>query len=223
MGGLPPAVLVLIVAVLSAFAGALLTWLIIYVTGKEQDDAGKAISRDTETRREDLLRVVQTRSGPAVFVRGNRVERLEEIEDRETGEETLTAIKTVLVFAEAWIPSLREEKEKTTPPTRARGHHPGVATSASPPTPPRGRGTAERTSSLPSAQPLRLVEQINLLIQRRLQERPDLAKRGIRLTHDVQGHILIYVGQQRYRSADEIPDEDVCGFIKDTIQIWESE
>jgi hypothetical protein len=67
------------------------------------------------------------------------------------------------------------------------------------------------------------VEEIDALVQGRLRARPDLAWRGIRLTPDIDGTLLIYVGQQRYRSAGEIPDEDVRGFISDAIQAWESQ
>ena len=222
MGGLPPAALILIVAALSALAGALLTWLIMYVTGKGQGDTGQKVSREKEAPRDDLLRVIQTGTGPAVFVRGNRVHRLEEIEDPQTGEEAIAGIKTVLAFAERWLPAVQGEKDEPVPPTPSHDRRP-VDAAAPPPTPLRNRIVAERASNPSSVEPLRLVEEINLLMQRRLKERPDLARRGIRLTHDIQGRILIYVGQQRYRSADQIPDEDVSAFIRDTIQIWESE
>jgi hypothetical protein len=71
--------------------------------------------------------------------------------------------------------------------------------------------------------PLKLVEEIDTLIQRRLEDRPDLAKKGIRLTRDVHGHLLIYVGRQRYRSADEVPDDEVGAFIRETIRMWENQ
>jgi hypothetical protein len=67
------------------------------------------------------------------------------------------------------------------------------------------------------------VEEIDALVQERVRERPDLADQGIRLTHGIDGRILIYVGQQRYRSADDIPDDDVKALIHDAIRVWESQ
>jgi hypothetical protein len=83
-------------------------------------------------------------------------------------------------------------------------------------------GAGQRMGGPPSAEPLKLIEEINTLIQERLHERPDLARRGIRLTRDMDGRPLIYVGKQPYRSADEIPDDEVSAFIAETIHLWES-
>ncbi len=67
------------------------------------------------------------------------------------------------------------------------------------------------------------METIDAFLQERLQERPNLAKRGIRLTRDVKGHILVYVGQERYRSLDQIPAAEVRAFIRETIRLWETQ
>jgi hypothetical protein len=83
--------------------------------------------------------------------------------------------------------------------------------------------TFDRPSETPLSGPLSLVDEIDALVQERLRERPDLAEQGIRLTHDIDGSILIYVGQKRYRSADEIPNDDVKGLIHDAIRAWESQ
>jgi hypothetical protein len=73
------------------------------------------------------------------------------------------------------------------------------------------------------SEPLNLVEEIDALVQERLRGRPDLAARDIRLTEDATGRPLICVGQQRYRSAGAIPDEEVRILIQETIQAWEEE
>jgi hypothetical protein len=221
MSRLPPGIFVLIIALLSAFAGALLTWLIRYAPdGREDDPAPQSSDHESssaETR--ELLRVSRTKQGLAVFVQGKPLRHLREVTDPQVGHETVAAIRAVLSFAEGWLPPMQEQRR--TSRSRNRPSMSDKATSA-----PRVPGTTPVTfgrSSQPSlSKPLRLVEEIDALVQERLQARPDLAERGIRLTHDVDGSILIYVGQQRYRSAGEIPDEVVRDFIRDAIRTWES-
>ena len=217
MGSLPPAALIIVVAALSSLAGAILTWLIIYLTrdhGPERQGTNSAGAHATDV---DLLRVVASKSGPTVVIRGEQRQHLRDIRDRETGEEAVTAVKAVLAFAEGWLPALQEEGD---PPdvsgTPSRGHVRGAGhprQQHGPTTGAVGPGSA--------ADPLRLVEEIDRLLQRRLEGHPEFAEEGIRLTRDVKGRLLIYVGQDRYRSAGEIPDDDVARFIRETIQIWE--
>lgn len=221
MEGLPPGVLILIVAALSAAVGALLTWLITYI-GRERGPAPRHHPEDEEPATDDLLRVVRTKGGPSVVVQGKRLRHLREIKDRDVGQETVLAVEAVLKFAEGWLPALQREKR---PFTSAKTQSAAGVTASPPPihqgSPLAGqRAVAGGTAS---AEPLRLVEEINGLIQERLQERPDLARRGIRLTRDMDGRPLIYVDKHAYHSADEIPDPEVSVFIRETIQIWENQ
>ncbi len=217
MEALPPGALILMVAALSVSAGALLTWLIIYIS-REQGSAPQDTPRDEEPSTDVLLRVVRTKGGASVFVRGRRLRHLREIKDRDTGQETILAVKAVLRFAEGWLPALREEER---PPSSADAQPAaGVAASARP-IGQRAPLAGQRTEGIPSAEPLKLVEEINVLIQKRLHGRPELAKRGIRLSRDIDGRPLIYVGQHTYRSAEEIPNREVSTFIRETIQMWE--
>lgn len=219
MEGLPPGILILMVAALSAFAGALLTWIVVYVSGRGSRKTGQHTSQDEEAPTDDLLRVVRTKSDPAIFVQGRRLHHLREIEDRETGQETVAAIKAVLAFAEGWLPTL-QEKQAPSGSANGRAAMGGLGASrlqrSNLVTPKRAHGTS-------SSESLKLVEEIDALIQKRLEDRPDLARRGVRLTRDVHGHPLIYVGQERYRSAGEIPDDEVSAFVRETIQVWENQ
>jgi hypothetical protein len=209
----------LAIAVLSALAGALLTWLVTYLTGGAQDTVAPRSPREEGAPTDDLLRVVRTKGDPAVFVQGKRVNHLRDIQDRDIGQQTVLAIKAVLAFAEGWLPALQEERGS---PDATRQRSAADARPAPAPMP-ENLVIAERDRGASLSEPLKLVEEIDALIQRRLQERPDLAKHRLRLTRDVHGHPLIYVGQQRYRSADEIPDDEVRAFIQETIQIWENQ
>jgi len=218
MEGLPPGALILMVAALSASAGALLTWLITHI-GRARDSAPRDTSQQQETSASDLLRVVRTKGKPSIIVQGKRLRHLREIKDRDTGQETILAVKAVLAFAEGWLPALGEERRALSsadaPPTTGitatpRSIHQTV------------RMSEQQAGESSSAEPLKLVEEINALIQKRLHERPDLAKQGIQLTRDIDGRPLIYVGKQPYHSAEEIPDDQVRVFIRETIQIWES-
>ncbi len=217
---LPPGVFVLAIAIVSALAGALLTWLVAYAGGGERRKAAQRRPEEEGSSTDDLLRVVRAKGGPAIVVQGKRLRHLREIGDRETGQETVLAIKAVLAFAEGWLPALREE-HGTSGPTDGP---PAVdALNVSSPMRQRAPVTAERARGTSLSEPLKLVEEIDALIQKRLLERPDLERQGIRLTRDVHGHPLIYVGQQHYRSADEIPDDEARAFVQETIQIWENQ
>ena len=226
MGSLPPGVFLLMVAVLSALAGGLLTWIIVYATGSGRGGAprGPRLRQDqpeTETSTSaDLLRVVQTESGPSIFVQGERQHHLRDIEDRETGQETIAAVRAVLAFAEDWLPPLLERLAAA---EGATGRPTRDTREVSRQLPSRGPAPVSRADSTSTSRPLQLVDEIDDLLQKRLLERPDLAKRGIRLTRDIEGRPLIYVGTQPYRSADEIPDDDARAFIQETIHVWEKQ
>jgi hypothetical protein len=222
MGRLPPSVFVLVIALLSAAAGALLTWVLGYaITGRERRGAREPSQRDpTPAETGEVLRVSRTRQGLAVFVQGKPLRHLREITDPEVGREAVAAIKAVLAFAEGWLPrlqggqkTLRAESGPSVVGDGRPSHHGPVSTEAT-------SGTASESAFLG---PLNLVEEIDALVQERLRARPDLSDLGVRLTCDIDGSILIYVGRQRYHSAAEIPHDDVRRLIRDAIRAWESQ
>lgn len=223
MGALPPEILILVVAVFSAFAGALLTWILTSIGGGEKTDEPLTLAEQPPAApdEEALLRVSRIEGGLAIFVRGQRYRRLLDIADPQTGREAAEAIKVVLTFAEGWLPALQGQKPpRPTPqePSRRESAEDEAAFLEQ-----LRRSTSVPSSARPSgAQSLMLVEEIDALLQERLQRRPDLAERRIRIANDIDGSILIYVGQQRYRSSDDIRDAEVRGFIQETIREWES-
>ncbi len=220
MGSLPPGVIVLAVAVLSASAGALLTWIVTRLTGSGRSETARRPPEEEGAATDNLLRVARTKGSPAIFVQGRRVGHLRDIKDRETGQETISAIKAVLAFAEGWLPALQERRDSSGSPERQPA---AGALDVSPPLRPRPPIAAERARGASLSEPLRLIEEIDALVQKRLQGQPELAKYRIRLTRDVHGRPLIYVGQEHYRSADDVPDDEVRAFIQETIHIWENQ
>jgi LPS sulfotransferase NodH len=136
------------------------------------------------------------------------------------GRETVAAIRAVLAFAEGWLSTLQEQPGAYRSTSRSSVVSEAKSSQQMPGTRQIISGSTSESSLLG---PLRLVEEIDALVQERVRERPDLADQGIRLTHDIDGRILIYVGQQRYRSADDIPDDDVKALIHDAIRVWESQ
>ena len=221
MGALPPGALILLVAALSALAGGVLTGLIFYATDAGRRDTPDRPSDQTETRTKDMLRVVQTNSGPAVLVRGQRKRHLREIGDRQTGEEAVAAVRAVLAFAEGWLPALQERGVPSA--TSGPAPHPAASRVSSSSSPVFANSGPEDPSTSSPSQTLNLFEEIDTLLQRRVVERPDLATRGIRLTEDLDGGLLIYVGRERYHSTADIPDDAVRGFIRETIRMWENQ
>lgn len=217
MAGLPPAALIIIVAALSALAGGILTWLVIYLTRDRKPRSPASSSANRNAPSADLLRVVASKTGPTVLVQGERRRHLREIQDRETGEKAVAAVKAVLSFAEGWLPALNGRPDAAAPALQRPRTRDTAPTS---PQPRRAAPTSPVTDA--SGDPLRLVEEIDALLQERLAEQSEVPEREIRLARDVNGRVVIYVGQDRFRSPEEIPDEQVGAFIRETIHIWEN-
>ena len=171
----------------------------------------------TPADEQELLRVSRTDKGDlAIFVQGQHYRHLREIKDPQVGHETVEALKTMLAFAEGWLPT----PQQTSPQSTAR------------------KSTVDeeafleqlRRSDLFSAgsavrpsqpEPLIPVKEINDLAQKRLRERSDLAGRHIRLTTGVDGSLCIYVDQQAFDAVGDIPDPQIRTLIQDAIREWE--
>jgi hypothetical protein len=68
---------------------------------------------------------------------------------------------------------------------------------------------------------LSIVAQIDTLLQARLENTP-LANRGIRLIERTSlGGVEVYVGDQKYPSLDDVPDQEIKSAIRATIAEWE--
>ena len=70
-------------------------------------------------------------------------------------------------------------------------------------------------------EPLPFVDEIDDLVQQRLQKRPDMAERRVRLTTGEGGALCIHVDQQTFDAVDDIPDLQVRVLIQDAIREWE--
>lgn len=229
MGAIPPFIYLILALAAFAIAGGSLVWVIGYVRGKgkespkgDERSSTSGVPTGSEipapAGEQELLRVSRTkRDGLTIFVQGRRYRHLREIKDPRMGRETIEALRTVLAFAEGWLPTPQQA-----PP------HPA----------PRESTVDEeafleqlRQSNLFSTgspagysqpEPLIPVEEINDLAQKRLRERPDLARQHIRLTTGVGGHLCIYVGQQTFDAVGDIPDPQIRALIQDAIREWES-
>jgi hypothetical protein len=220
MEGLPPGLLLGLVAVLSACLGGLLTWTLIHLSGGKRDGTAQESFREEGPPEKNLLRVVQSEEGVVVLVRGERVRHLREITDRKTGHEATAAVRAVLSFAEGKSAAVNEDQDSS---ASARAEPAEDAIRSPSPNRQRRPVAAPRSSAASPTEPLKLIEEIDALLQERLQERPDLARRKIRLAQDIEGQLLIYVGMQQYQSTDEIPDQEVSAFIRETIKMWGSQ
>jgi hypothetical protein len=234
---LSPEFLLVIVAFISALVGALLTWIVGYLTGGDQGErqrnkpavtAGRLGPEDAAPPGEqELLRVSRVNDDRlAVFVQGRRCRRLQEITDRQVGRETIEALKAVLAFAESWLPALRQAPPQPAPSKttvdeetfleqlRQRDLFSLGEPSGSPGQP------RKRTAPPPLLTP---AEEIDNLVQQRLQERPDMARHSIRLTTGADGSLCIHVGLQTFEAVNDVPDLEVRALIQDAIREWEGD
>jgi hypothetical protein len=85
------------------------------------------------------------------------------------------------------------------------------------------RAAPQEPAAKPAAprRPPSMVEQINAILDRKLQEQPALA-RGVRLTEGAGGAIKVYVGIDAYNAIDDVPDAAIRQLIRDAVTEWES-
>lgn len=236
MGTLGPEFFLLVVAVVSALAGALITWLIGYVNREQQrhpppSTAAQAEPGDyTPADARELLRVSRTKKGLAVFVQGQRYRHLREVADSQVGRETIEALKATLAFSEGWLPTPQRAPSHPAPEESTvdqetfldQLRQSDLFPSGGSPRSGRDAGPYGTMSEPLQPGPLPLVEEIDDLVQQRLRERPELAGQPVRLTSGAGGGLRIYVGLQSFDSVDEIPNPQVRALIRDAIREWES-
>jgi len=68
--------------------------------------------------------------------------------------------------------------------------------------------------------PLSIVEQIDSILQLRMMDTP-LAQRDIRLKESHEGGVEVLVGQKKYATLDDVPEEEVKSAIRAAIAEWE--
>lgn len=232
---LSPELLIVIVALISALAGAVLMWIIGSLIGGNKDqrhDRPRPVQAQAEDAaspgERELLRVSRAaKEGLGVFVQGRRYRHLQQITDPQVGSETIEALKAVLAFADGWLPALRQQEAPQPAPKRTAVDEeaflaqlrqadlfPGEKAS--------GLSFRPRRHASHAAPGLLVTpaEAINELVQERLQERPDLAGHSISLTTARDGGLCIHVGLQSFDAVDSIPDPEVRGLIQDAIHEW---
>lgn len=71
------------------------------------------------------------------------------------------------------------------------------------------------------APPNSILEQIEKVVQRNLMKDPALTNRRIHIGAAQDGSLLIEVDWDTYKSADDVPEDNVRSLIKTSIQEWE--
>ncbi len=233
MGSLPPETFIVFALAAFVVAGVLLFWAVRYInkgnrgsaepdenTLSAPNETSANVTSSTAAGEQELLRVSRTKKGELVIVvQGHRYRYLREIKDPQIGHDTVAAIKSVMAFAENWLPAAQPPP----PSTQVEGREPVVDEKTfleklsqinlfAP-----GRPAA---ASLP--QPLIPVDTINALVQKRLNKRPDLATQSVRLATGAGGSLRIYVGLQTFEAVADIPDPEIRSLIQNAIHEWEN-
>ncbi len=68
---------------------------------------------------------------------------------------------------------------------------------------------------------LSMVEQINRVLQKKLEEHP-LNKRGISLGSALDGGLLVKVGLNKYDNVEEVPEQEIQDIIHEAIAEWDA-
>ena len=100
-----------------------------------------------------------------------------------------------------------------------------VKAQTNPPEQPQPRGGGlfgrSRTGPQPILPSLNLADEINKIVQARLQVSPLAATTDIEITDDLSGGIRIKVNGVSYPSPDDVPDPEARALIKASIKQWE--
>jgi len=239
MDTIPSSVFLLVVLALLAMAGGLGVWLYNYVKNQGLDSPKRERPPITETPKSgdaaqagarELLSIYRMEKGDlAIFVQGERYHHLREIRDTRLGNETVEAIKHVMAFAEGWLPSVQQQTPQPPAPPestamdaeafleqlRQRDLFPAEKPA------PGLLGARRRRSAPQPLPPLRTpADEINELVQKRLQARPGGIKPDIHLSTGDDGSLRIRVGLQTCASPDDIADPQMRALVQDAIREW---
>ncbi|MBU0702582.1 MAG: hypothetical protein KKC18_01785 [Chloroflexi bacterium] len=234
MSSLPPFVYLFLTLAAAIIAIGGFIWLFGYINNKkdQEDEQPPALEPESKTLasvgEQELLRVSRTEKGELViFVQGHRRRRLQEITDPQTGRETIEAIKAVMTFSKDWLPSIRQQAApSTSPPETSIDQETFLKQlrQAPPPLsekPPGLLAPLQRQTPGNLLDPLHLVDEIDELVQQRLQAQPDLAGRHVRLASGLVGGLCVYVDQQVFEAVGDISDPQIRTLIQDAIHEWE--
>jgi hypothetical protein len=195
-----------------------------------QDSVAEAQSGEVE-----LLRVARTVQGETiVFVQGQPRRHLREIKDLQRGQDTIEALKAVLAFAEGYIPaSARPSQSAQTAPPQASPQAPAIGEEeflerlrhtdlfpAEQKSPGIWGLPKRRRPSEPSSPLITPADQINELVQQRLEEAPHLARYNVHVTTGADGGVCVHVGLQTYAVVDDIPEVEIRALVQDAVNRW---
>ncbi|MEE8389827.1 MAG: hypothetical protein V3S14_03390 [Anaerolineae bacterium] len=237
MDAIPSFVFLILALALLVLAGGLGIWVYNYITGKgsaspkRKRPSATGMSAEMEAAiaagAQELLSVHRLERGElAVFVQGQRYYHLRGIQDAQMGIEAVEAVVRVMSFAEGWLPALQQRMSQSSPAKSAvdaEAFLEQLRQSDLFPqeTPSPGLlGQMGRKSSQPLAPLLTPADQINNLVQERMQGQPDLLRRNIRITTSADGSLRFRVGLDTFTEIDEIPDPEVMALIQDAIREW---
>lgn len=244
MGTLPPEFLLVVIALVFGLAGGLGVWLVRYVAGRGKPKHAQSVAAPSTEADElspddgkELLRVSRTKAGElVVFVQGRHYHHLRGITDRKVGRETVEAINTVQAFAAGSLPTSQRISPQASPASSQPAVAPGAPRAeqeaparrarrpSTPPPLPEGPAATRRASARKPGNlldPLTFVEDIDELVKRRIQERPDLAGRFVHLEASPGGGIRIHVDRQVFEGVGDVTDPQVRAIIQDAIREWE--
>jgi hypothetical protein len=236
MDAIPAPVFLILALALLSLAGGLGVWLYNYLTGEGSKGLNRrrppavrspAEIEGAETGAHELLSVHRTEKGElTVFVQGQHYQHLREIKDPQLGNETVEAIRLVLTFAEGWLPSMQQEPSQPSPaqPTvdqeafleqlRQSDLFPAETPS------PGLFSQRRRRSPQPLAPLVTPADEINELVQQRVQQRSGMARQDIHITTSADGSLRFCVGLHTFTEIDQITDPAVKELIQDAIREW---
>jgi hypothetical protein len=239
MDAIPTLIFLVLALALLALAGGLGVWLYNYATGGGSESSKRERSAATGSLPEnelsmpasaqELLSVHRLERGElAVFVRGQRYYHLRGIKDAQLGIDAVKAVVHVMSFAEGWIPTLQQTQSQPAPQStvdqeafleqlRQSDLFPQEKSS------PGMFSQLGRRSSKPSAPLMTPADAINELVKQRVQDRPDMAKRDIRVTTNADGSLCFRVGLHTFAQVDDISDPEVKALVQDAIREWKED
>ena len=237
MDAIPTPIFLVISLALLLLAGGMGVWLYNYATGRDPESkkqerstaAGSLPEKEVSipASAQELLSVHRLeRDELAVFVRGQRYYHLRGIQDVQVGTDAVKAVTCVMSFAEGWIPAPVEKKQATSPskpPVDQEAFLEQLRQSDLFPKETSYPGLLDglkRSSSKSLAPLLTPADAINELVQQRMQEQPDMAKRDIRVTTGEDGSLRFRMGLHTFTEIDDISDPQVKALIQDAIREW---
>lgn len=158
----------------------------------------------------EVLRILRDSADGTLIVEfeGRRYRALTEFRDAATGRRFIAEVAALARFAH-----LADLKMPLAP---------------APPSPPAPRSpepipSARRPAEGPPSSSPTIADQVEELLQKRLQTEPTLAGRSIHVLAAPNGSALIEVDGSLYAGIGEVPDEAIRNLIRAAIQEWEAQ